>query len=206
VVGMAGMVAGATGAVVTAVTMLFEMTRDYSVIQPMMLAVGIAYAVRKRLCNPNIYTLKLLRRGHMVPEGLRSAIDEAHEARHLMARRFCIVQVDDPASMERVAQECPVPSAILVIVLHGRVIGLVASWPAGLPFTQRDLKIHSRSDFVVVLESTRLPDLLRTMDYAGANFALIARTPGSRNIHDLIGVLSDEQIARSARTWSSLMG
>jgi CIC family chloride channel protein len=84
VVGMAGMVAGATGAVVTAVTMLFEMTRDYSVILPVMLAVGIAYAVRKRLCNANIYTLKLLRRGHVMPEGLRSALDEAHEARHLM--------------------------------------------------------------------------------------------------------------------------
>jgi chloride channel protein, CIC family len=206
VVGMAGMVAGATGAVVTAVTMLFEMTRDYSVILPVMLAVGIAYAVRKWLCNPNIYTLKLLRRGHVVPEGLRSALDEAHEARHLMARRFCVVQVDDPASMERVAQECPIPSAVLVVAQQGRVTGLVASWPAGQPFTERDLKIHARSEFIVVQEHTRLPELLRAMEDAQAGFALISRTGGSRKIDDLIGVVSDEQIAQTARSWSAVMG
>ena len=206
VVGMAGMVAGATGAVVTAVTMLFEMTRDYSVILPVMLAVGIAYAVRKRLCNANIYTLKLLRRGHVVPEGLRSALDEAHEARHFMARRFCVVQLDDPASMEGIKTECPDPHAVLVVAQQGNVTGLVAFWPAGQPVTERDLKIHARSDFIVVPEYTRLPDLLRAMESAKAGFALISSLAGSRKIEDLIGVVSDEQIAKTARSWSSLMG
>jgi CIC family chloride channel protein len=206
VVGMAGMVAGATGAVVTAVTMLFEMTRDYSVILPVMLAVGMAYAVRKRLCNANIYTLKLLRRGHVVPEGLRSALDEAHEARHLMAHRFCVVQVDDPASIKSVATECPNPHAVLVMARQGKVIGLVEFWPAGQPVTERDLKILARSDFIVVPEYTRLPELLRAMRDAKASFALISRSQGSRKIDDLMGVVSDEQIAQTARSWSLLMG
>lgn len=206
VVGMAGMVAGATGAVVTAVTMLFEMTRDYSVILPVMLAVGIAYAVRKRLCNANIYTLKLLRRGHVVPEGLRSALDEAHEARHLMARRFCVVQVDDPASMESIKTEYPDRHAVLVLALQGSVTGLVPFWPAGQPVSKTDLTIHARSDFIVVPEYTRLPDLLRAMESAEASFALISRSAGSRKIEDLIGVISDEQIAKTARSWCSLMG
>jgi chloride channel protein, CIC family len=206
VVGMAGMVAGATGAVVTAVTMLFEMTRDYSVILPVMLTVGIAYAVRKRVCNANIYTLKLLRRGHVVPEGLRSALDEAHEARHLMARRFCVVQVGDPASMESIKTECPDRHAVLVVARQGRVTGLIAFWPAGQPVTERDLKIHARSDFIILPEYTRLPDLLRAMRNAEASFALISRSAGSRNVDDLIGVVSDEQIAQTARSWSSLMG
>jgi len=205
VVGMAGMVAGATGAVVTAVTMLFEMTRDYSVILPVMLAVGIAYAVRKRLCNANIYTLKLLRRGHVVPEGLRSALDEAHEARHLMARRFCVVQVDDPASMESINTEYPDRHAVLVLALQGSVTGLVPFWPAGQPVSKTDLTIHARSDFIVVPEYTRLPDLLRAMESAEASFALISRSAGSRKIEDLIGVISDEQIAKTARSWCSLM-
>jgi CIC family chloride channel protein len=206
VVGMAGMVASATGAVVTAVTMLFEMTRDYSVILPVMLAVGIAYAVRKRLCNANIYTLKLLRRGHVVPEGLRSALDEAHEARHFMARRFCVVQIDDPASMESIKTECPGRHAVLVVAQRGRVTGLVAFWPAGQSVTERDVTIHARSDFIVLPEYTRLPDLLRAMESAGASFALISRSAGSSKVDDLIGVVSDEQIAQTARSWSSLMG
>jgi CIC family chloride channel protein len=206
VVGMAGMVAGATGAVVTAVTMLFEMTRDYSVILPVMLAVGTAYAVRKRLCNANIYTLKLLRRGHVVPEGLRSALDEAHEARHLMARCFCVVPADDPTSLESLKTECPDRHAVLVMAQQGKVTGLVAFWPAGQPVTERDLKIHARSDFIVVPEYTRLPDLLRAMRDAKASFALISRSAGSLKIDDLIGVISDEQIAQTARSWSLLMG
>jgi CIC family chloride channel protein len=206
VVGMAGMVAGATGAVVTAVTMLFEMTRDYSVILPVMLAVGMAYAVRKRLCNANIYTLKLLRRGHVVPEGLRSALDEAHEARHLMARRFCVVQTDDPASIKSVETDCPHPHAVLIMAEKGQVTGLVESWPAGHPVTERDLKIHARYDFIVVPEYTRLPDLLRAMRDARAGFALISRTTDSRRIDDLTGVVSNEQIAQTVRSWSLLMG
>lgn len=69
VVGMAAMVGSATGAVLTAAVMLFEMTRDYNVILPVIGTLAIANAVRNRLCPPTIYTLKLLRRGHAVPDG-----------------------------------------------------------------------------------------------------------------------------------------
>ena len=44
--GMAGMVGGITGAAVTAIVMVFEMTRDYNVVIPMTLTVAIAYGVR----------------------------------------------------------------------------------------------------------------------------------------------------------------
>ncbi len=206
VVGMAGMVAGATGATVTAVTMLFEMTRDYSVILPVMLAVGMAYAVRKRVCNASIYTLKLLRRGHVVPEGLQSALAEAHEARHLMARRFCVARVDDLATAESINIDCPDRDAVHVLAQQGKVTGLMAFWPTEQPVRERDLKMHARSDFIVVPEYTRLADLLRAMEAAQASFALISRSAGSRNVDDLIGVVSDKQIAQTARSWSSLMG
>jgi chloride channel protein, CIC family len=69
VIGMATMIGSATGAVLTAVVMLFEMTRDYNVVLPVICAVAIANAVRKCICPPTIYTLKLLRRGHSVPDG-----------------------------------------------------------------------------------------------------------------------------------------
>jgi CIC family chloride channel protein len=69
VVGMAAMVGSATGAMLTAIVMLFEMTRDYNVILPVIVALALADAIRRRLCPPTIYTLKLLRRGHIVPPG-----------------------------------------------------------------------------------------------------------------------------------------
>lgn len=69
VVGMAAMVGSATGAILTAIVMLFEMTRDYNVILPIIISLAIADAVRRWICPPTIYTLKLLRRGDVVPLG-----------------------------------------------------------------------------------------------------------------------------------------
>ena len=44
-VGMGAMVAGGTGAVMAAVTMIFEMTRDYDIVMPMIVAVAVAVGV-----------------------------------------------------------------------------------------------------------------------------------------------------------------
>lgn len=66
-VGMAGVVGGATGAALAAVVMVFEMTRDYNLIVPMILSVAISYGIRKLLSRESIYTLKLARRGHYIP-------------------------------------------------------------------------------------------------------------------------------------------
>ena len=56
---MAGMVGGATGAAVTAIVMIFEMTLDYRIIIPITITVAFSYGVRTMLCRESIYTLKL---------------------------------------------------------------------------------------------------------------------------------------------------
>jgi CIC family chloride channel protein len=66
---MAGMVGGATGAVITGIIMIFEMTGEYTVILPVILTVALACAVRTWLSPATIYTLKLLRRSEVVPQG-----------------------------------------------------------------------------------------------------------------------------------------
>ena len=71
-VGMGAMVGGGTGAAMTAVTMIFEMTRDYAIVLPMILAVAVALGVRRLLSRENIYTLKLARRGHAIPKALQA--------------------------------------------------------------------------------------------------------------------------------------
>ena len=48
-VGMGAMVGGGTGAVMTAVTMIFEMTLDYDIVMPMILAVAMSVGVRRLL-------------------------------------------------------------------------------------------------------------------------------------------------------------
>jgi len=62
-VGMGAVFAGATRAPITAAIILFELTGDYSIILPLLLAVVVATGVSKVISKDTIYTLKLIRRG-----------------------------------------------------------------------------------------------------------------------------------------------
>lgn len=62
-VGMGGVVAGATHAPITAILIIFEMTGSYDVILPLMTVCIISTVLSSRLSRESIYTLKLVRRG-----------------------------------------------------------------------------------------------------------------------------------------------
>ena len=65
---MAAMVGAGTGGVMTAIVMVFEMTRDYAIIVPVIVAVAIAAGIRRALIGETIYTVKLRHRGHRIPK------------------------------------------------------------------------------------------------------------------------------------------
>jgi CIC family chloride channel protein len=77
--GMAGVVAGGTGAVLTAIVMIFEMTLDYSVILPMTVTAAVSFGLRRSLTAESIYSMKLSRRGHHMPHALHANV---HLVRH----------------------------------------------------------------------------------------------------------------------------
>lgn len=62
-VGMAAVFAGAARAPITAVLIVFELTGEYSLILPLMLAVSLATGIGHLLSRDTVYTAKLLRRG-----------------------------------------------------------------------------------------------------------------------------------------------
>jgi chloride channel protein, CIC family len=62
-VGMAAVFSGAARAPITAVIILFELTGDYRIILPLMLAVVVSTLTSEALSRDTIYTLKLRRRG-----------------------------------------------------------------------------------------------------------------------------------------------
>jgi CIC family chloride channel protein len=68
-VGMAGLVSGATHAPLTAIMMVFEMTGDYGLILPLMLCSVLAYVIARRLHPESIYTEWLVRRGVVLSHG-----------------------------------------------------------------------------------------------------------------------------------------
>jgi len=68
-VGMAALFAASTHASITAIIIVFEMSGDYRLILPLMLATVISTLISERLRGENIYTLKLIRRGIQLQAG-----------------------------------------------------------------------------------------------------------------------------------------
>ncbi len=50
----------------TAIVMVFEMTRDYAINVPVIVGVAVAAGVRRTLIGETIYTIKLRHRGHRI--------------------------------------------------------------------------------------------------------------------------------------------
>ena len=94
IIGMAAMVGGGTGAAMTAVTMIFEMTRDYDLVMPSIVAVALAIGVRRMLSQENIYTIKLVGRGHTIPKAMHANMFLIRRAGEVMERDVCVVPAD----------------------------------------------------------------------------------------------------------------
>src|SRR6201999_1698113 len=62
-IGMGAVFAGAARAPITAVLIIFEVTGDYTIVLPLMVAVVLSAGVSNLLSADTIYTLKLRRRG-----------------------------------------------------------------------------------------------------------------------------------------------
>jgi CIC family chloride channel protein len=62
-VGMGAVFAGAARTPITAVIIMFELTGEYHIILPLMLAIAMAAGISKFISRDTIYTRKLLRRG-----------------------------------------------------------------------------------------------------------------------------------------------
>jgi len=87
-VGMAGMVAGATHAPITALLIIFEMTSDYRIILPLMVTVVIAVLVAQKLSPYSIYTSKLAKRGIDLRGGKDVNVLKSHLVDAIMDTQF----------------------------------------------------------------------------------------------------------------------
>ncbi len=201
-VGMGAMVGGGTGAVMTAVTMIFEMTRDYDIVLPMIVAVALSVGVRRLLSRENIYTLKLSRRGHVIPKALHANMFLVRRAKEVMATDVVLA----PAGMSFdafLAQPDNDGRMRHVVVVEGhRILGVLrvntalrqASEGAQTSIALRD--IASRN-FTVVREDDILFDVIQRLWRKQAVMALVMRGRGVPRPENVAGVITKEHVADS---------
>jgi CIC family chloride channel protein len=101
-VGMAGLVAGATHAPLTAIMMVFEMTADYGLILPLMLTSVLAWAIARRLYPESIYTEWLVRRGVVLSHGADAAVLARLPVHECMNRKPVVIP--EAATLQRVVE------------------------------------------------------------------------------------------------------
>jgi len=97
-VGMAAVVAGATHAPLTAILIVYELTRDEYVLLPIMLAAVMAVVVAQFLLRDSIYSLKLRRRGVLIGAGADLSILRKVIASDITPGPFIPIFPDDPVS------------------------------------------------------------------------------------------------------------
>jgi CIC family chloride channel protein len=98
IVGMGAVVAAATRAPITAILIIFELTNDYKIVLPLMLACIISTLFAMGLKRESIYTLKLIRRGVNIFKGREKNILRSILVKDIVERDVKMVSENTPIS------------------------------------------------------------------------------------------------------------
>ena len=201
-VGMGAMVGGGTGAVMTAVTMIFEMTRDYGIVLPMILAVALSVGVRRLLSRENIYTLKLFRRGHVIPKALHANMFLVRRAKEVMHTEMIFAPAETSFDAFLSLPDHEGRMRHVIVTDGNRILGVLrvntalrqASKEPHSGITLRDLASH---DFIIVREDDIVFDIIQRLWRKGGVMALVMRQLGKGQPTDVVGVITKEHVANS---------
>jgi CIC family chloride channel protein len=203
-VGMGAMVGGGTGAVMTAVTMIFEMTLDYSIVMPMIVAVAMSIGTRQMLSRETIYSLKLVRRGRAIPKARHANMFLVRSAREVMDADIEVLPAD--ASFDDYLRQ-PAHAGRLrhvVVTEFDRIYGVIrvnTGLRRGLEGTQTGVTLGevASHDFTLVDEDETAFEVIRGMWRRKAIMAVVVRGRGNRIPHgsDVAGVITKEHVADS---------
>ena len=200
IIGMAAMVGGGTGAAMTAVTMIFEMTRDYDLVMPSIVAVALAIGVRRVLSPENIYTTKLVGRGHFVPKAMHANMFLVRRADEVMERDITIMPVD--ADFDAfLRQHAAADGFKHVVVTRGNhVVGVVrinTSLRRGVEAAYAGVRFGdiAQRNFTLARANDIMFDVVQRMSRHGASMAIVASTDRRWRASQIIGIISKEHIA-----------
>lgn len=96
IVGMAAVFSGAARAPITAVLIVFEMSNDYKLILPLMLATVLSTLMAEYLFSESVYTLKLKLKGISIQRGRDVDLLQSMQVQEAMTTNPYVVQTDTP--------------------------------------------------------------------------------------------------------------
>jgi CIC family chloride channel protein len=201
-VGMGAMVGGGTGAVMTAVVMIFEMTLSYDIIMPMIVAVAMSVGARRVLSRETIYTLKLVRRGQAIPKTRHANMFLVRRAREVMDPDVLVLPRE--ASFDAFLAEHGREGRMrhVVVTDKDRLYGVIrvnTGLRRGLAGANTGVTLGdvASRNFTVVGEDAVAFDVINRMWRKGAIMAVVTRGHGVPHAADVAGVITKEHVADS---------
>jgi CIC family chloride channel protein len=127
VVGMGSMLSATTGSPLLAMIMIFEISLDYSLMPPLMLACVVSVLVARRLHPESIYTQPLRRKGLIVPKDPNTS-EAASERTVSDLMRAVVPPVRETATLGEVAQRflTSANNFLPVVDAKGQLVGMIA--------------------------------------------------------------------------------
>ena len=202
IVGMGAMVGGATGAVMTAVTMIFEMTLDYSIIMPMIVAVAMSTGARRVLSRETIYTLKLVRRGRSIPKARHANMFLVRKAREVMDTDIQVLPAEQSFDDYLRQPEHAGRLRHVVVTENEHLYGVIrvnTGLRRGLESATTGVRLRdvASRNFTVVSEEVTAYEVIRRMWRKKAIMAVVVRGSGIPRASDVVGVITKEHVADS---------
>jgi len=200
-VGMGAMVGGGTGAAMTAVAMIFEMTRDYDIVLPMIIAVAFSLGARRMFSRESIYTLKLVRRGHPIPNALHANMFMVRSASSVMETDVLVL--DETTLFHDGLTKSDQPVFRHIVVTREREIVGVLRINTGLrralsqSIASTTLGELAQTNFIVVGENDVAFDVITRMWKQRAVMAIVVGHGKGHVLPRVLGVIAKEHIADS---------
>ena len=198
IVGMAAMVGAGTGAVMTGIIMVFEMTRDYAIIVPVIVAVAVAAGVRRALIPETIYTIKLRHRGHRIPKERHVNLYLVQQAQDIMERRFILAKAGSTLR-ECMGWEDVDDLRAIIVEQEGRIVGLIPPrsgiWRESVNNPDRLVEEFVEKRLVVCRDVDLLSLVLARLKRHGAGAAIVFHGEHRPRASDVVGVITKRAIA-----------
>ena len=198
IVGMAAMVGAGTGGVMTAIIMVFEMTRDYAIIVPVIVAVAVASGVRRALISETIYTIKLRHRGHRIPKERHVNLYLVQQAQDVMERRFILAEAGTTLQ-ESMRREDVDDLRAIIVARQGKIVELVPPrsglWRESISNADQLIDDFVEKDLVVCRDVDLLSLVLARLRRHRSGAALVFRGNRRPRVEDVVGVITKRAIA-----------
>lgn len=201
VVGMAAVFAGAARAPFSAILIIFELTGNYNIILPVMMAVVISTLVSRAIGHESIYTMKLLRRGIDLEQEELGDVLRTTIVRETMSRDYPTLPANMPFSRILRQFQQTGHRGFPVLDKNGDLIGVLneTNIPYHLDATTSEKKLTAgdmveKNPYVAYPDQT-LDRLLDAIEESEARIPVVSR----ENNKHFLGVIGRHELISAYR-------